>query len=268
MSSLLPLASGPKGAKDRRRNVRARDILSGAVTAEQAAAAIRLEYDRANRAEARGNAGRAAERRRRAIDLFDAAWLAVMEPTAVAVARRFARLGRRAGLELTDLLQEAYLKSRAAIAHFVPGRGTSFHAWLWTVLGRLFIDMLRMHRPAAPLPGDDFLEAPGEDPAEDPQGLRAQVQRLVARALPDDPRRRHKVIAFLLYYHQDWTMQQLARRLGVSVSTVFRWLGEVREVVAGGLREPAACPPYREAGARALAGAAPSTQASGSAKQQ
>jgi RNA polymerase sigma factor (sigma-70 family) len=247
-------------------------VLPLELTAEQTVSLLRLEHAWAARAATRGNADRAESHLRRAFELFDAVWLTFLLPVAAAVAGRFARSARKAGLEPADLIQEAYLKCRSAIAAFLPELGTPLRAWLGSVLKRHFIGLLRRHRPTDPLPPGDVLPAGEDDPAEDPQELRAELQRLAARALAGDPRRRQKIAAFLLYHCQGWTMAQLGRRYAVATSTVFRWLGEVREAVGRDLsrRYPfefaAPAAQGRDAGTRPPAGA-PSTVASGSAKQ-
>jgi RNA polymerase sigma factor (sigma-70 family) len=199
-------------------------------------ALIRLERAVADRAAERGDASRAAAYLRRADELFDAIWPS-LRPLAETSAWRFARSARRVGLEPADLVQESYVKGRAVIHQFAPELGTSIDPWLRAVLERHFIGLLRRHKPTAPLPAEDLLPADEDDPTADPLWLHAEVQRLLATALADDPDRRKKISAFLLYCGQGWTMMRLARRFRVSVSTVFRWLGEVKAILRAGLRE-------------------------------
>jgi DNA-directed RNA polymerase specialized sigma24 family protein len=94
------------------------------------------------------------------------------------------------------------------------------------VLGRFFIQLGRKRR-----------EEPREDLVEQAEGRNCdggalasvEVNDILGTLLRGDPLRERKVRAFTGYWLERRTQLELAEAFGVSVSTIHRWLGQVRE---------------------------------------
>jgi RNA polymerase sigma-70 factor (ECF subfamily) len=135
-----------------------------------------------------------------------------------------------------DLVQEAFIKAHGMIASF---RGESaLYTWLHRIVVNLYIDFTRSGRYRTMTAWDDerdndtetaYLHSP--QPSPEARTNAALQQEHLERALQHlSPQQR---TVFVLRYFQEFSLEEIAQELGVTVGTVktqiFRAVKELRE---------------------------------------
>jgi RNA polymerase sigma factor (sigma-70 family) len=204
-------------------------------TDEQLALAIGREMTAAAEAGQNGD-DRTARRHRRQGGLLAERLLSRLEPVVHRVCSALLRLTRRAGLELDDLKQEAYLALLKALPRYVPGRGRSLAAFVRAVLTFRFIGLSRRHQPEFKGDCSGFPQRGSREDAEH-QALRTELRDVLEGVLPGVSNRTLKLRLFRDYYFEDRTLQEVATANGLSTTSVYRHVAEVlsavREVCLG-----------------------------------
>jgi RNA polymerase sigma factor (sigma-70 family) len=197
------------------------------VTDEELAASIQQELAAAAAARERCDEKEAKQHERRALELKHELW-ARLEPRVRLLAGRFAHYAKRAGMEVDDFVQEAYIKFDTVVLRYNPNRGAKVWTWLEKVLTNLFIQLGRGQREE---PREDVgeLTTLGEGESFDRELRRARILQVIDSLLPDDPNRERKILVFKLYWIEGWTIPELAQRFGVAVGTIHKWLKQVED---------------------------------------
>lgn len=116
-----------------------------------------------------------------------------------------------------DVVQEAWLR-------FQHGAGdTQFHnpvGYLYRIVRNLSLDVLRRHASEQHLPGDDqrLYSLPCTTPSPEASACTRDALQVIAEALAELPARTR--IAFEMHRLGDYTLQQIADHLGISIGLV------------------------------------------------
>ncbi len=140
-----------------------------------------------------------------------------LEPSVAVLAYRYAALGRRAGMTIDDLKQEAALKFEMTIEKFDPAKG-ELKAFFARVLLYHFLQLGRCRLWQG---GDRLEERPekaAESTAEDALDLHGALDRMRAAGATEA----RKVDVFW-QRQQGKSVAELARQEGVSVGSIYGW---------------------------------------------
>ena len=141
-----------------------------------------------------------------------------------ATLRGFIRARVRDHAAAEDILQHVFVK----VHHKLPTlrAGESLEAWVWRITRNAIIDHFRRQRPNEPLADDIFSAV--DEPANSPD-LNPCVRRFVSELNP------HHREALVLTEWQGLTQEQMAKRLGISLSgaksRVQRARGQLKEML-------------------------------------
>lgn len=153
-------------------------------------------------------------------------WARLEHPVRQAARRYAAFRLRRAGLDADDLVNESLFKFRKVIGRYDPDRGVPVRSWVLFVLGRFFIQLGRKRREQ---PRDDLVAQALRCSCHPAGALaRVEVNDVLSTLLRGDPFREQKIQAFTGYWLERQTHLELAGQFGVSVSSIHRWLRQVR----------------------------------------
>ena len=127
---------------------------------------------------------------------------------------------RPPGVEIEDILQDAYVKIWRNAAQFSPDRSSPI-SWMTVIARNTAIDALRLKSlPTLDLDLAMLVPAPAPDGADEFDYERARpIAAKAIRRLPDD---RQALLS--LAYIDGESRQSLSERFGVPVSTIKTWL--------------------------------------------
>jgi RNA polymerase sigma factor (sigma-70 family) len=159
-------------------------------------------------------------------------------PLSQSVIRRFTLYLRRAGLEPEEMLGEAYIHFVRALPSFECSRGSKLRDWYRRVLSNRLIQLGRRGRRRE-------REGPAQEVqlsllAFQRQELQVEVRDLLGQLLRHDRDRDRKVRLFAEHHLAGRSLQELAREVGASITTVHRWVEQARESARALLRAAAA----------------------------
>ena len=148
--------------------------------------------------------------------------LAAVEKRAAAEFHKFQRVGRFADLD--DVMQGVLIRLLKAMRAIRPESTRHFYALVNTVISRELLDLIKKYYgPAGP--GRKVVDGAmaGLDPSDPTESADAELDRMTAfhtavEHLPTDVRE-----AYSLRYYHDWSQEDIADLLQVSVRTVHRW---------------------------------------------
>lgn len=115
-----------------------------------------------------------------------------------------------------DVVQETMINVWTKAGFYDPGKGSAL-AWIFTIARNLRIDRIRREtsRPISEL--GDF-DAPSDDRGSEEIVLQKDEARTVTRALSKMPPEQMEIL--VLSFIEDVTQAEIARRLGLPISTV------------------------------------------------
>jgi RNA polymerase sigma factor (sigma-70 family) len=175
-------------------------------------------------------------------------WDALWEQLAERVRRLACRLARGDPTTADDLFQEAWLVFQRVIGRWNAGRGTPVWGWLAVVLRHRFLDLLNRRAREQPVEDCEALSeameretSRREESVRDAASREEKRQRVAAtiatlRSQTSDPKRLRKINVFELYWLHNWTMEELAKKEGVAISTIWHWLEAIKRDFGDGYR--------------------------------
>ena len=119
--------------------------------------------------------------------------------------------------EAEDAAQETFLRAYRSMKRFDPGK--PFSSWLFSIAAHHCIDLIRQ-RHLSVLPVDEFPDQDLPDKTQGPEAVacmseeQRQVRALLSKLNPTDR------AAVIFYYWYDYSHDEIARELGLSISAV------------------------------------------------
>jgi RNA polymerase sigma-70 factor, ECF subfamily len=131
--------------------------------------------------------------------------------------------------EAEDAAQETFLRAYRSIRKYDPGK--KFSSWLFSIATHHCIDLIRQ-RHLTVLPVDGLIDQEIPDKTQGPEATVCQYeeQRLVRALL--SPLGATDRAAVIFYYWYDYSYEEIARELGLSISAVKSRLHRARRDMA------------------------------------
>jgi RNA polymerase sigma-70 factor (ECF subfamily) len=142
-------------------------------------------------------------------------------------------------VEAEDAAQETFLRAYSNLNRY--DRARAFSTWLLSIAAHHCIDQIRKRRmrlvsidsnPFDPDSDEAYLELPDSDPGPETRTVQRETQQRVQALLAElNPQDRAAIV--MLYWY-DFSYEEIASALGMTVSAVKSRLHRARHVLAGG----------------------------------